>query len=109
MTSNPATSQIANKFSDSEKAKGKRCFDKNTSDSELKVGDKVLYSETNFVGKNRKFEAKWNGPVSTVKIKGDVVIIKLVSGKTKPININRLQKFWEQDTSQEGEETDLED
>jgi predicted ThiF/HesA family dinucleotide-utilizing enzyme len=38
-----------------------------------------------------------------VKIKGDVVIIKMASGKTKPININRLRKFWEQETSQERE------
>ena len=101
--------EIANKFSESEKVKAKKYFDKNTSDSDLKVGDKVLYSETDFVGKNKKFAAKWTGPVSIVKIKGDVVIIKLASGKTKPININRLRKFWEQDTSREGEGTDVDE
>ena len=69
-------------FSDSEKEKEKQYFDKNTSDRKLKIGDKVLYSETDFVGKNKKFAAKWTGPVSIVKIKGDVVIIKLASGKT---------------------------
>ena len=43
--------QIPNRFSDSEKEKAKKYFDKNTSDSELKVSDKVLYSETDFVVK----------------------------------------------------------
>ena len=47
--------------------------------------------------------------MSIVKIKGYFVIIKLVSGKTKPININRLRIFWEEETSQEGKETDVED
>ena len=37
-----------------------------------------------------------------------MVIIKKDSGKTKSININRLRKFWEQDTSDEGEAHDLE-
>ena len=69
----------------------------------------MLHSVTDFVGKNRKFAAKLTGLVAIVKIKGDVVIIKLASGKTKPININHLQKIWEQETSQEGEETDVED
>ena len=60
--------EIVNRFSVSEKVKAKRYFDKNTSDSALKVGDKVLY-----LGKNKTFAAKWTGPVSTVKIKGDIL------------------------------------
>ena len=54
--------QIANRFSESEKAKAKFYFDKNTSDSVLKVGDKVLYSETDFVGKKQKICSQMDWP-----------------------------------------------
>ena len=73
--------------------KRKKYSDKNTSNRDLEVSDKVLYTETDFVGKKKMFAAKWTGPVTIVKIKGDVVIIKLASGKTKPININHLINF----------------
>lgn len=56
--------QIVSKFSDSEKEKVKKYLDKNTSDSDPKVGDKVLHIEANFAGKNKEFPAKWTGPVS---------------------------------------------
>ena len=55
------------------------------------MGDKVLYSETDFVGKSKKFAAKWTGPVSIVKIKGGVVIIKLAFGSKALLQRGRGQ------------------
>ena len=94
--------QIANKFSEMKNKKQKDSLTKTPVTVNVKSVIKCFTQKLISLVKTKKIAVKWTGPVLIMKIKDDVVIIKLASGKTKPININRLRKFWEQEILKRG-------
>ena len=73
--------------------KYKQQFDKSAKLHDFKIGDLILFSEHNFLGKNKKLAPKWLGPATIVDITETNVKIKCQNGKVKLLNVARIKHF----------------
>lgn len=55
----------------------------------------MLFTETDFAGRNSKLAPKWIGPVVITDVNDTNAQVKLYSGKLKVLNVNRLKPFFE--------------
>ena len=68
-------------------------FDKRAVPHNLKIGDLVLFSEYNFVGKNKKLAPKWLGPATIIEATETNVKIKCANNKVKLLNVSHIKHF----------------
>ena len=68
-------------------------FDKTAQPHDFKVGDLVLFSEHNFLGKNKKLAPKWLGPATIIKTTETNVKIRCASNKIKLLNVSHIKYF----------------
>jgi len=97
--------QIAREHSEASKATNKTVFDRDAKDHSFKIGDKVLYTEMTFAGRNQKLAPKWLGPAEIIDLNETNAKIKTDKGKIKLINIMRIKLFIETQTETETEES----
>ena len=67
------------------------------------MGQQVWYAQTEFLGKNKKLAPKFIGPAQIIDINDAVAKLKLLNGKIKKLNVNKLKHFFP------GEEVESED
>ena len=68
-------------------------FDKKAIPHDFKIGDLVLFSEHNFLGKNKKLAPKWLGPATIVETTDTNVKIKCSNNKMKLLNMSHIKHF----------------
>jgi transposase InsO family protein len=71
----------------------KEQYDKSSAPHEFVIGDLVLYTETNFLGRNQKLSPKWLGPAEIVQLTETNATLKLKNGKTKQFHLLRIKPF----------------
>ena len=71
----------------------KNQFDKSATPHSYKLGDQVLYTEYNFLGKNKKLAPKWLGPATIVEVNETNVKIKCSNNKIKLLNVSHIKPF----------------
>ena len=85
--------QLANSHAAQNSENYKDQFDKNAVPHSYKVGDLVLYSEYNFLGKNKKLAPKFLGPATIIDINDTNAKIKCSNNKIKSLNVSHLKHF----------------
>ena len=68
-------------------------FDKKAVPHDFKIGDLVLYSEYNFLGKNKKLTPKWLGPATIIETTETNVKIKCANNRIKLLNVSHIKHF----------------
>jgi hypothetical protein len=78
----------------SRKEKSKEYYDKNTKETTLKVGDKVLlYDETVRRGRSKKLSSQWLGPYVVISINRVNATTKNGRHRQK-VHLNRLKPYY---------------
>jgi hypothetical protein len=98
--------EIAKQNIDASQAKYKQQHDKKAKPHDFSIGQQVWYSQTEWIGKNKKLAPKWLGPALIIQINESVAVIKLSNNKTKALNVKRLKHFFpreEEDSEAEDE------
>lgn len=88
--------QIAKQHAEEAKISQKAQFDKHARDHKFHLGQKILFSESNFLGRNQKLSPKWLGPATIIELTNTNAKIKLTNGKNKLLNIMRIKPFIEE-------------
>jgi len=83
----------AGPISERNKLRQKEAFDKTAEPHKFQIGQQVLYTEMDFVGKNAKIASKWAGPATILELNEHNALLKLPSGKQRLINVHRLKNF----------------
>jgi len=92
-----ATNQIAKENVREEKRKSKEYYDKKTTETAFRAGDKVLiFDETLRRGRSKKLDAQWKGPYIITEKKSDANYIIKTGRKSMTVHANRLKLFIEQ-------------
>jgi hypothetical protein len=86
--------QVARERLISRKEKSKEYYDKNTKETTLKVGDKVLlYDETVRRGRSKKLSSQWLSPYEVISI--DRVNSTIKKGRHRQkVHLNRLKHYY---------------
>jgi hypothetical protein len=85
--------QVAKQNTEEKTADYKKQYDKKAETHKFKVHDMVYYSETDFLGRNRKLSPKWLGPVEIVKLTDTNATIKTKKNKLKVLHLLRIKPF----------------
>jgi len=85
--------QVAKLNTEEKTADYKKHYDKKAEVHKFKVHDMVYYSETDFLGRNRKLSPKWLGPVEIVKLTDTNATIKTKKNKLKILHLLRIKPF----------------
>ncbi len=72
--------------------KSKAHFEKDTSDHQFQIGDKVLISNDFYTGKNLKWAPSYKGPGEIIDINDTNAKVK-IGNKIKVLNLNKLKIF----------------
>jgi len=87
----------------------KEQHDKRAKPHDFCIGQKVLYSETNFLNKNKKLAPKWLGPAVVLNTTNTNVTIRLPKGgKKKKFNVQHIKHFYESEDEMEDKNLDEE-
>jgi hypothetical protein len=88
------THQVARERLISRKEKSKEYYDRNTKETTLKVGDKVLlYDETVRRGRSKKLSSQWLGPYEVISIDRVNATIKKGRHRQK-VHLKRLKPYY---------------
>jgi hypothetical protein len=99
--------QIAKQHTEENQAKYKAQHDKKSQPHDFSIGQRVWYSQTDFLKVNKKLAPKWIGPATIVEVNASVAKIQLDNHRYKKLNVKRLKHFVpreEDENESEGED-----
>ena len=96
--------QLARQHIDTNQAKYKEQHDKKSRPHDFSIGQRVWYTQTDFLKKNKKLAPKYLGPATIIEINESVVKIQLDNNKLKKLNVKRIKHFVATDESENEEE-----
>jgi hypothetical protein len=103
--------EIAKQHIEDKQTEYKFQHDKKAKAHDFSMGQQVWYAQTEFLGKNKKLAPKFIGPAQIIDINDAVAKLKLLNGKIKKLNVNKLKHFFpgeevESDNEEESNSTE---